>query len=133
MRAGYLGLAALRILMSKARNVKIKGTPRLKYVYYVTVYTSEIVLQRSTKRRSPRPFQRILQDLFEFLRSLNSLLYLLVIKDEYSRKLFSYYLKSKSLIKVLLIIQYFKVQTRRQYSLLICKIKHDNKKVVITI
>jgi hypothetical protein len=56
MRAGYLGLAALRILMSKARNVKIKGTPRLKYVYYVTVYTSEIVLQRSTKRRSPRPF-----------------------------------------------------------------------------
>jgi hypothetical protein len=56
MRAGHLGPAALRALVSKARNMKIKGTPRLKCVHCATAHASEIVSRRSTERRSPRPF-----------------------------------------------------------------------------
>jgi hypothetical protein len=34
----YLGLKALKRLVKNARNVVIKGIPRLKYKYYIMIY-----------------------------------------------------------------------------------------------
>jgi hypothetical protein len=58
---------------------------------------------------------------------------LLVLKDEYSRKLFSYVLISKSLDDVFWSIKDFKSRAKRQYRLVICKLKHDQEKGVIGI
>ena len=58
---------------------------------------------------------------------------MLVLKDKYNKKLFKYCLKSKQRIKIINIIQQFECQAKRQYKLLICKFKHNNKRVVIRI
>ncbi len=58
---------------------------------------------------------------------------MLIIKDKYSGKLFPFNLKSKALAKVYLAIRDFKHWVKRQYGLLICKLKHNGNKSVIAI
>jgi len=132
-RAGHLGPEALRALVWSARNVRIEGTARLKCEHCATTHTKQIISRRSSENRSPRPFWRIMWDLFDFPLGYDGSLWLLVIKDEYSGKLFGYPLKSKSLEEVHASIQHFDTWTKRQYGLAVCKIKHDNEKAVISI
>jgi hypothetical protein len=47
--AGYLGLKALKRLVKNARNIIIKGTPRLKYEYYIIAYIKQKILHRPSK------------------------------------------------------------------------------------
>ena len=56
---------------------------------------------------------------------------LLIIKDEYSRKLFLFPLVQKSYIEVFNAIYRFERQVRQQYRLSIYKIYYDNNQVVI--
>ena len=80
---------------------------------------------------SIRLFQYILQDIFDFPTSFDRMNQLLIIKDEYSRKLFPFPLVQKSYIKVFNAICRFERQVRRQYRLSIYKIYYDNDRVVI--
>jgi hypothetical protein len=58
---------------------------------------------------------------------------MLIIKDEFSRKLFPFNLKIKALMEVYLIIRDFKHWVKRQYGLLIYKLKYNRDKSVIII
>jgi hypothetical protein len=58
---------------------------------------------------------------------------MLIIKDEYSGKLFPFDLKSKALAEVYPAIRDFEHWVKRQYGLSICKLKHDGDKSVIAI
>ena len=99
------------------------------------VYIKQKILRRPSKHQSPRPFQRIIQDLFNFKDqgSYNRYNQLLLIKDEFSRKLYGYILANKTEIEVLRIIRNFKYFVARQYRLLIYKIKHNNNTLIITV
>jgi hypothetical protein len=55
-RAGHLGPEALRALVWSARNVRIKGTPRLKCEHCSVAHTKQVISRRSSENRSPRPF-----------------------------------------------------------------------------
>ena len=132
-RAGHLGRKALRALVHAARNVEIEGISRIECEHCSKAYGKSVVSRRAPERRSPRPFWRVLWDLFDFPISYNGTQWLLVLKDEYSGKLFAFALTSKALIDVLPQIREFEAWTRRQYGLSICKFKHDNEKAVIGI
>ena len=43
--AGYLELKVLKKLVKNARNIIIKGIPRLKYEYYIMVYIKQKILR----------------------------------------------------------------------------------------
>ena len=58
---------------------------------------------------------------------------MLVIKDEYSRKLFRNLLNSKALAGVQKVLREFDSWVKRQYGLTICVIKNDNDTSVIAI
>ena len=55
------------------------------------------------------------------------------MKDEYSKKLFVWTLKDKSLTEVLPTLVQFEAWVKRQYGLSICKIKHDSERAVLGI
>jgi hypothetical protein len=43
--AGYLGLKVLKKLVKNARNIIIKGIPRLKCEYYIMAYIKQKILR----------------------------------------------------------------------------------------
>ena len=55
------------------------------------------------------------------------------MKDEYSKKLFVWTLKDKSLTEVLPTLVQFEAWVKRQYGLSICKIKHDSERAILSI
>jgi hypothetical protein len=57
----------------------------------------------------------------------------LVIKDEYSGKLYSFCLVNKSGAEITRVLINFESFTKRQYRLLICVFKYDNDTLVIAI
>jgi hypothetical protein len=69
--------------------------------------------------------------LFEFERGYNGTKYLFLIKDEYSGKLFGFTLINKEGAIIFRTVKGFERWVRRQYSLSICVIKHDNDTSVI--
>ena len=103
----------------------------MKYKSYTLIYIGQQILRYTLENRSTRPFQRILQDIFNFPISFNGINQLLVIKDEYSRKLFPFPLVQKSYTKVFNTICRFEHQVRQQYRLSICKIHYNNNRVII--
>ena len=86
-----------------------------------------------SERRSPRPFWRIVWDLFDYPVVYDNSSWLLVIKDEFSGKLFVFPLPSKEGAQVFETTRNFEHWVKRQYNLSICKMKHDQEKAVIAI
>jgi hypothetical protein len=132
-RAGHLGPKALQALVHSARNVKINGISRAQCESCSVAHAAQVISHRSPERKSPRPFFRIHWDLFDYPNAYNGAKWLLVIKDEYSGKLFGYVLWSKTLIDVFNSVTQFERWTKRQYGLSVSYIKHDNEKAVIAI
>jgi hypothetical protein len=132
-RAGHLGPEALRALVDHARNVKISGIPRVKCSFCATTHAKQVVSRRTSERKSPRPFFRVSWDLFDFPGAYNGAQFLLIIKDEYSRKFFGYILTSKHQINVFNSIKHFDTWVKRQFGLTICKIRQDNDTSVIAL
>jgi hypothetical protein len=133
LRAGHLGQKCLRALVYTARNVKIEGISRIQCEHCAITHAKQVISRRPVERKSPRPFWRVFWDLFDFPRGYNGAQWLLVLKDEYSGKLFGYVLMSKSLNNVFWSIKDFESRAKRQYGLAICKLKHDQEKGVIGI
>jgi len=113
--------------------VIIKGTARAKCVHCSTTHATQVISRRSSERKSPRPFFRISWDLFDFPEGYNGAQWLLIIKDEYSGKLFGFILMNKSLVSVFNTIRDFDHWVGKQFNLTICKIRHDNDTSVIAI
>jgi hypothetical protein len=132
-RAGHLGPEALRALVQHARNVHISGTPRLKCSFCATTHAKQVVSRRTSERKSPRPFFRVSWDLFDFPGAYNGAQFLLIIKDEFSRKFFGFILNSKHQINVFNSIKHFDTWVKRQFGLTICKIRQDNDTSMIAL
>jgi hypothetical protein len=94
-RAGYLGPQALQKLVHHVRNVIITGPSRVTCEYCALAYAKQVISRRATKRRSPRPFWRVVWDLFDYPVAYDNSSWMLVIKDEFSGKLFVFPLPSK--------------------------------------
>lgn len=125
LRAGHLGADAMEHLEANGRMVKIKGIPRIKCEKCSTTHASQVVSRRTSEGSSQRPFWRILWDLFEFPTGYNGASYLLVIKDEYSGKIWVYPLRTKDGATLLEHLRNFESWVWRQYGLRICKIRQD--------
>ena len=130
-RAGHLGQDALRALVFQARGVRINGTRRIECEHCSTAHAKQIISRRASERISPRPFWRVTWDLFDFKEGYDGSSWLLVIKDEFSGKLFGHALKSKALLGIHHIIRELDNWVKRQYGLSICVLKHDNDTAVI--
>jgi hypothetical protein len=92
-----------------------------------------VILRGPSERKTARPFYRIAWDLFNYEEAYNSISWLLVLKDEYSGKLFFFDLKNKTQADIYPTIRDFESWIKRQYGLSICKLKHDGEKGVIAI
>ncbi|RYP30332.1 hypothetical protein DL768_011197 [Monosporascus sp. mg162] len=88
---------------------------------------------RTPESRAPRPFWRILWDYFDYPLGYDGSRWLLVIKDEYSGKLFAFPTADRTKETAFRIIRDFEHWVRRQYRLPICKIKQDNDTGTIAI
>lgn len=84
-----------------------------------------MISRRRSENHSPRPFWRICWDWVDFPRGYDGTNWLLVIKDEYSGKLFGFPSPDKSGASTLAIITNFESWVRRQFRLSICKIRQD--------
>ena len=113
IRAGYLRLDTLQVLVSSARNVWICRTARVEYESYALTYIIKRVSRRMSENKLIRLFQYISQDLFDYPTSFDGINQLLVIRDEYSRKLFLFLLAQKSYTKIFNTIRNFEWQVRR--------------------
>jgi hypothetical protein len=132
-RTRHLGPKALKRLVKNTRNIIIQGTSRKKYKYYAVTYATQVISRRPPEKSSPRPFWRVTWDLFDFPEGYNGCNWLLVIKDEYSGKLYSFCLVNKSGAEITRVLMSFESFTKRQYRLSICVFKHNNNTLVIAI
>jgi hypothetical protein len=132
-RAGHLGSQALQKLVHHVRNVQITGPSRVTCEHCAQAYARQVISRRASERRSPRPFWRVVWDLFDFPVAYDNSSWLLVIKDEFSGKLFVFPLPSKEGAQVFETTRNFEHWVKRQYNLSICKMKHDQEKAVIAI
>jgi hypothetical protein len=124
-RAGHLGPEALKALVKKARGVQIQGTLRRDCEVCSTAHAEQVISRR--KREKPaRPFWRIGWDLFDMPIGRGGELWMLLIKEYYSGKLFVYTLQGKTQAEILRILTNFSSWVRNQYKLRICKISQDN-------
>lgn len=132
LRSGHLGQEALEQLVWSVRNVKIEGIKRAKCEHCAQAHASQVISRRASERKSMRPFWRIQWDLFDFPQAHDGTNWLLMIKDEFSGKLFGYLLQYKTTIEVLCAVQAQVRWVKTQYGLQIAKIKHDNDTSVIS-
>ena len=124
-RSGHLGAEALRALVQKARGVQINGTLRRDCEVCATTHAEQVISRR--KREKPaRPFWRIGWDLFDMPIGRGGELWMLLIKEYYSGKLFLYTLQGKTQSEILRVLTNFSSWVRNQYKLHICKISQDN-------
>lgn len=79
-RAGHLGQEAIRALAWRAKNVRIRGLPRIKCEACSVAVPVQDISHRPPHLRSFRPFWRILWDLFDYPTSFDGKNWLLVIK-----------------------------------------------------
>jgi hypothetical protein len=124
-RAGHLGPEALKALVRSARGVQINGTLRKDCEVCATTHAKQVISRR--KREKPaRPFWRIGWDLFDMPLGRGGELWILLIKEYYSGKLFVYTLQGKTQIEILRVLTNFSRWVLTQYKLSICKISQDN-------
>ncbi|KAL9561819.1 hypothetical protein ACKAV7_014081 [Fusarium commune] len=131
LRAGHLGKEALQKLVKHARNVRINGIARINCETCARTYATQVISRRPSDERSPRPFWRIHWDLQEYEPGYNGSRYLLVIKDEYSGWLYAIPLANKNGSVVFNALFQFERWVKRQFGLVICKIRSDNEPAVI--
>jgi hypothetical protein len=72
-------------------------------------------------------------DLFDYKRGYDRSEWLLVIKDEYSGKLYTHILMARNLEEVFGVLREFKAYVVRRYGLYICFMKHDSERVVFSV
>jgi len=132
-RAGHLGPEALKKLVERARNVVITGTKIVDCEHCALAHSQQIVSRRRSEGFSHRPFLRISWDLFYFKRAWDGSIYLLVVKDEYSGKLFCYPLEDKKGPEVFGTIKSFVNWVKRQFGLTVCIIRQDRETSTIAI
>lgn len=124
-RAGHLGPEALQALVKRARGVRIAGVLQKDCEICATTHAKQVVSRR--KREKPaRPFWRIGWDLFDMPLGRGGELWILLIKEYYSGKLFVYPLQGKTQIEILRVLTNFSSWVATQYKLKICKISQDN-------
>lgn len=128
LRSGHLGPDALKALVFRARGVLINGTRRIRCSDCATAHARQVISRRASEHVSKRPFWRISWDLFDFPDGLDRKSWVLILKDEFSGKLFVYTLESKRKEQVTEVIQGFESWARNRYGVTICKIRQDTKK-----
>jgi hypothetical protein len=124
-RLGHLGARALEAAVSRARGVRIKGPARLQCEACALTHAKQVISRRP-KERSPRPFWRISWDLFDMSQGLSGEQWILLIKDEYSGKIFLYLLQNKGIDELMRAFYEFESMVYNKYKLRIVKIGSDN-------
>lgn len=133
LRSGHLSRGALEKLVLNARGVKIRGVSRLECQHCATTYAKQVISRRTSERKATRPFHRISWDLFDYPTSFDANKWLLVIKDEYTGRLFVFPRVDKTQHSVFVAIRTFERWVWRQYGLALCKIRQDGERAVIAI
>ena len=57
-RAGHLGQKALKALVTRARNVRINGTQRIKCSHCATTHAKQVISRRP-QEQAPQPYYRV--------------------------------------------------------------------------
>jgi hypothetical protein len=124
LRAGHLGQEALKRLVEAAQGVKINGTPRRDCEHCSVAHTTAVVSRRP-KEPSPRPFYRISWDLFDMPTGHGNNEWALIIKDDFSGKIWVYPLLNKGLDGILDVFKKFSNWVKNKYRLSIVVIHQD--------
>jgi hypothetical protein len=123
-RSGHLGKRALQALVKAAQNVEIQGTTRLECEHCAITHAAQVISRRP-KERSPRPFYRISWDLFDMPTGRLYEQWAMILKDDYSGKLYNENLQSKTLDEIMRVWQRFERRIRTKYQLPIVEIYQD--------
>ncbi|KAG5742664.1 hypothetical protein H9Q70_014594, partial [Fusarium xylarioides] len=133
LRLGHLSKDALEKAVLHARNIKIKGIPRIECEICARTHATQVISRRKSERSAPRPFWRIHWDLQDYTEGYDGSRWLLVIKDEYSGWMFARALRMKQHDIVFNALFYFERWVQRQFGVVICVIRQDNKRAVIAV
>ncbi|KAI1523025.1 rve domain containing protein, partial [Pyrenophora tritici-repentis] len=124
-RSGHLGQKALQALAQAAQNVRIEGTRRLECEHCATTHATQVISRRP-RERSPRPFYRVSWDLFDFPKGRSNEQFALIIKEDFSGKIFNHNVQGKTLSEIMRVITAFEAWVQRKYDLRIVEIHQDN-------
>ena len=124
-RSGHLGKRALQALVRSAQNVQIEGITRLECEHCATTHATQVISRRP-RERSPRPFYRISWDLFDMPTGRLNEEWSMILKEDYSGKLFNHNLHAKSLEEIMAVLDKFENWVWRKYNLRIVEIHQDN-------
>jgi len=131
-RAGHLGAAALEALVHSAQNVRMKGIPRIECEVCARVYAKQVVSRRPGHNPATKPFFRVHWDLFHFEMGYDGSEYFILLKDEYSGKIWPKALQQKTKGEVFSALRNFEAHVSRYYGSAICIFRSDNESAVIT-
>lgn len=129
-RSGHLGQRALQALVKAAQNVQIEGTRRSECEHCARTHASQVISRRP-REKPPRPFFRISWDLFHMPIGRLHEKWTLIIKEEYSGKLYNNNIKEKTIDQIFPVIRKFAAYVERRYSLKIVEIQQDNDTATI--
>jgi hypothetical protein len=132
LRGFHMAGQGLVKLAENARNVKVSRLERIECTSCSISHMSKQINRAPPEGRSPRPFYRIAWDLFDYERGYDGSEWLLVIKDEYSGKLFAHTLMARNLVEVFGVLREFEAWVVRQFGLYICFMKHDGDRAVFS-
>lgn len=124
-RSGHLGPRALQALVQAARNVHIDGTARVNCLDCATTHATQVISRRP-RERSPRPFYRISWDLFDMPTGRLNEEWSMILKEDYSGKLYPNNIQAKSLDEIMRVIEKFEQRVSTKYGLKIVEIQQDN-------
>jgi hypothetical protein len=127
LRCGHIGQDALERLMSETYGVRIKGQLTISCEACVRATTKRKVSRRAANRMASRPLWRIHFDLFQLIPSSVGLERALVIRDEYSGRIWAYTLPDKTQEEVTSALEDYANMAKRQWNLEICVIRRDNE------
>ncbi|OHW95249.1 reverse transcriptase domain protein [Colletotrichum incanum] len=133
LRGGHLGPEALEHLVSNVRGVKMKAYKRIDCSHCQTAHAQKVISRRRSERRSFRPYYRIAWDLFDYPVAFDNNSWLMVIKDEYTGRLFGFPRLTKTHESVFKVLRVFERWVARQRGLAVCKIRQDVDRSVIAI
>jgi hypothetical protein len=127
LRYGHIGQDALERIMSDTYGVRIKGQLTISCEACVRATAKRKVSRRAANRVASRPLWRIHFDLFQLVPSSVGLERALVIRDEYSGRIWIYPLPNKTQEEVTSTLEDFANMAKRQWNLEICVIRRDNE------
>jgi Reverse transcriptase (RNA-dependent DNA polymerase) len=130
LRYGHIGQDALERLMSETYGVRIKGQLTISCEACAQATAKRKISRRAANKIASRPLWRIHFDLFQLTRSSVGFERALVIRDEYSGRIWTYSLPDKTQEEVTSTLEDFANMAKRQWSLEICVIRRDNEKAL---